>query len=67
VAISAGEPERELVTLAVGALVLLALRTELRLEHNTGQGWKFQLRTRPLSDSAVGQILGQLLGTRPKP
>ena len=66
-AISAGEGEREPVTLAVGALVLLAFRTELRLEHNPGQGWKFALRTRPLSDSAVARILGQLLGTRPKP
>ncbi len=66
-ALSAGEVEREPVTLAVGALVLLVFRTELRLEHNPGQGWKFQLRTRPLSDSAVARILGQLLGTRPKP
>lgn len=47
-AISVGEGEREPVTLAVGALVLLAFRTELRLEHNPGQGWKFALRTRPL-------------------
>jgi hypothetical protein len=67
VAIEPGPGEREPVTLAVGALVLLAFRTELRLEHQPGKGWKFQLHTKPLSDSAVGKILSQLIGTSLKP
>jgi hypothetical protein len=58
---------RDLVTLAVGALVLLALRSDLHLEHDRGQGWKIKGRTRPLSDSAVGKILSQLLSTYLKP
>ena len=55
--------QREPVTLAVGALVLLAFRTDLRLEHDPGKGWTVKLRTKPLSDSVVGKLLGQLLGT----
>ena len=50
-------------TLAVGALVLLAFRTDLRLEHDPGKGWTFKLHTKPLSDSVVGKLLSQLLGT----
>jgi hypothetical protein len=66
-AIEPGPGERELVTFAVGALVLLAFRTELQLDHDPGQGWKIKVRTRPLSDSAVGKILGQLFGAYLKP
>jgi ferric-dicitrate binding protein FerR (iron transport regulator) len=66
-AIEPGPGERELVTLAVGALVLLAFRTELQLDHDPGHGWKIKVRTRPLSDSAVGKILGQLFGAYLKP
>jgi hypothetical protein len=66
-AIEPGPGERELVTFAVGALVLLAFRTDLQLERDPGHGWKIRVRTRPLSDSAVGKILGQLFGTYLKP
>jgi hypothetical protein len=66
-AIEPGPGERELLTLAVGALVLLAFRTDLQLEHDPGHGWKIKVRTKPLSDSAVGKILGQLFGTYLKP
>jgi hypothetical protein len=66
-AIEPAPGEREPVTLAVGALVLLAFRTDLQLEHDPGHGWKIKIRTKPLSDSAVGKILSQLIGTYLKP
>jgi hypothetical protein len=50
-------------TLAVGALVLLAFRTDLRLERDPGKGWTFKLHTKPLSDSVIGKLVSQLLGT----
>jgi hypothetical protein len=55
------------LTLTVGALVLLAFRTDLRLEHDPQKGWTFKLHTKPLSDSAIGKLLSQLLGTYLKP
>ena len=63
ISISADSREREPVTLAVGALVLLAFRTDVRLEHDPAKGWTFKLHVKPLSDSAVGKMLSQLLGT----
>jgi hypothetical protein len=66
-AIEPAPSEREPVSLAVGALVLLAFRTDLRLEHHPGTGWALKIHTKPLSDSAVGKILSQLLGTYLKP
>ena len=67
ITITASDPDRsqerfEPITLAVGALVLLAFRTDLSLQHDPGKGWTFKLRTKPLSDSAVGKILSQLFG-----
>lgn len=55
------------LTLTIGALVLLAFRTDLRLERDPKKGWTFKLHTKPLSDSAVGKLLSQLLGTYLKP
>lgn len=48
--------------LATGALVLLAFRTDIDLAHEPGKGWKFRFRTKGLSDSTIGKLLGQLLG-----
>lgn len=48
-------------TLAIGALVLLALRTEIDLTRSDKGRWRFRLHTKPLSDSALGQLLSQLL------
>lgn len=63
VSIVTGSREREPVTFAVGALALLAFRTDVRLEHDPVKGWTFKLHVKPLSDSAVGKMLSQLLGT----
>lgn len=55
------------ITLTVGALILLAVRTELHLQHKPGTGWTIDLRTKPLSDTTIGKILAQLIGTYLKP
>ncbi|MDQ2707393.1 MAG: hypothetical protein M3Z25_07045 [Actinomycetota bacterium] len=49
--------------LGVGALVLLAFRADIDIAHEPGKGWKFRFRTKGLSDSVIGKLLGQLLGT----
>ena len=48
--------------LATGALVLLAFRADIDLAHDPGKGWTFRFRTKGLSDSTIGKLLGQLLG-----
>ena len=55
------------VTLAVGALVLYAFRTDLTLHRDPEHGWTFKLHTKPLNDSTIGRLLGQLLGVYTKP
>jgi hypothetical protein len=56
-------------TLAVGALVLMAFHADIDLERDPQKGWSFRFRTKPLDDTTIGQLLGQLLGvfTDPKP
>ena len=54
--------QRDPVTLTVGVLALYAFRTEIPAPR-PGQGWTFQLHTKPLSDTALARILSQLLGT----
>ena len=55
--------QRDPVTLAVGALVLYAFRAEITLHRDPAQGWTFQLHTKPISDTTLGRLLSQLLGT----
>jgi len=40
-----------------------AFRTEITLHRDPAKGWTFKLHTKPLSDTALGRILSQLLGT----
>jgi hypothetical protein len=56
-------------TLAVGALVLFAFRSEIELERDPERGWTFRFKTKPLGDETVGKLLGQLMGvfTSPQP
>ena len=55
--------QRDPITLAVGALVLYAFRAEITLHRDPAQGWTFQLHTKPISDTTLGRLLSQLLGT----
>lgn len=51
------------ISLAVGALVLYAFRTEISLHRDPKEGWTFRLHTKPISDTTLGRLLSQLLGT----
>ena len=54
-------------TLAVGALVLMAFHAEIKLERDPAKGWSFRFHTRPLKDSTIGKLLGQLMGVYQNP
>jgi hypothetical protein len=49
--------------LAVGALVLFVFRADITLAHDPDKGWTFKFRTKGLSESTIGKLLGQLMGT----
>lgn len=52
----------EPATLAVGALILFAFHADIDLRKDPDTGWHFHLKTSPLPESTIGQILSQLLG-----
>jgi hypothetical protein len=56
-----GYAERDPVTLTVGALVVLALQTEVKLTRNTQGRWTFTLHKHPMRESTLGQVIGKLL------
>jgi hypothetical protein len=56
-----GQDVRDPVTLAVGALVVLTLQTEVKLARDTSGRWSFTLRKHPLRDSTLGQVITKLL------
>lgn len=55
-------PTRDLVLVGVGALVLLAFRADLDIAYDAGKGWRFRFKTKGLSDTTIGKLLGDLLG-----
>lgn len=63
------ETRDPLVMVGVGALVLLAFRADIDIARDPEKGWKFRFKTRGLSDSTIGKLLGELLGhlMPPKP
>jgi hypothetical protein len=64
-AISSGiEPGSRLEPISLGLLgaaVLYAFSSEIKLEHQPGSGWSFRFHHRPLKESTTGQLLGELL------
>jgi hypothetical protein len=48
-------------TLFVGALVVLALQTEVKLTRGSQGKWLFTLHKRPLRDSTLGQVINKLI------
>jgi hypothetical protein len=52
---------REPVTLAVGALAVLALQTEVKLSRNAAGHWAFTVHKHPVRDSTLGQVIARLL------
>jgi hypothetical protein len=65
---SSGQTERfEPATLIIGGLVLLALKTEVKLDRNQDGRWQFHLHKKAMSDSAIGNLVGKLLGAYTPP
>lgn len=51
----------EPATLAVGALVIIALQTDVKVERNTAGKWRFAVHKKAMSDSALGGLLSKLI------
>jgi hypothetical protein len=60
-----GYAVREPVSLTVGALVVLALQTEVKLARNAQGRWTFTLHKHPMRDSTLGQVISKLLAYLP--
>jgi hypothetical protein len=60
-----GYAVRDPVTLTVGALVVLALQTEVKLSRNSQGRWTFTLHKHPMRDSTLGQVISKLLAYLP--
>jgi hypothetical protein len=56
-----GDPTRELATLTVAALVVIALQTEVKLSRDPQGRWAFTVHKHPMRDSALGQVITKLL------
>jgi len=54
---------RDPVTFTVGALVVLALQTEVKLTRNAQGHWTFAFHKHPMRDSALAQVISKLLAT----
>ena len=57
----AGATRFEPATLALGALVILALQTEVKLTRNTKGKWALNLHKHPMRDSTLAQVISKLL------
>jgi hypothetical protein len=62
-----GYAARDPVTLTVGALVVLALQTEVKLTRNTQGRWTFTVHKHPMRDSTLGQVISKLFAYLPGP
>ena len=60
-----GSAVREPVSLTVGALVVLALQTEVKLTRNAQGRWTFTVYKHPMRDSTLGQVISKLLAYLP--
>jgi hypothetical protein len=59
-----GRSERDpTAALAIGALILYAFSTELKIERDPDKGWAFLFHKKPMEDSTVGKLLSQLYST----
>jgi hypothetical protein len=56
------EGQRDPLTLAIGGLVLLALKSDVELKRTATGKWSFHFRLKPTKDSALAGILGKLWG-----
>jgi hypothetical protein len=60
-----GHAVRDPVSLTAGALVVLALQTEVKLTRNAQGRWTFTVHKHPMRDSTLGQVISKLLAYLP--
>jgi hypothetical protein len=60
-----GYAVRDPVTITVGALVVMALQTEVKLTRNAQGRWTFTVHKHPMRDSTLGQVISKLLAYLP--
>jgi hypothetical protein len=53
--------KRDLLTLAVGGLVVLALKADVQIKRNTAGKWSFSFRLVPTQDTALAGVLSKLM------
>ncbi|GIH78488.1 hypothetical protein [Planobispora longispora] len=53
--------------IGVGALVMIAIRTEFKLERDPEKGWSFKIHHKPMRDSTLGRLISKLIGLYPQP
>jgi hypothetical protein len=58
---SAGE-RFDPVTLAVGALAIAVMQTEVKLKRDTHGKWSFELHKKAMRDSTLGQVISTFVG-----
>ena len=56
------EGQRDPFSLAVGGLILLALKSDIQLKRSSSGKWSFSYRLKPTKDSALGGILAKMWG-----
>lgn len=60
-----GSGVREPISVTVGALVVVALQTEVKLSRNAQGRWTFSVHKHPMRDSTLGQVISKLLAYLP--
>ena len=58
-----GDQAVRVLALFVGALVVLALQTEVKLTRDSQGKWSFTVHKRALRDSTLGQVITKLIST----
>jgi len=59
-----GAPTRvDPLTLGVGALVVLALQTDVQLERTPAGTWRFKIHKKAMSDTSLGRLLSKLISS----
>lgn len=61
VGIPADNSRFDLVSLGVGALIIIALKTEVKLTRSEEGRWSLLVHKQPMGDSALGSLIGKLL------
>jgi hypothetical protein len=61
------QQSRDILTLAVGALVVLALQTEVDLTRDEEGQWRLRIHKQAMRESTLANVIGKLLALYRKP